>query len=428
MFRVMDSCTKAFKSVIRGVAISALPLVFSELRAADWLQWGGPRGDFTVEVSGLAEKWPEGGPTQLWKRPVGDGYSSVLAKGDRLFTMYRDKNDEIVVALDAATGETRWEHRYPRDLWPDMTREFGEGPNATPVITGERIISVGVAGQVRCLDLGTGALLWKHDLPAEYGRRKRREEYGYSISPLVYHERVIVAVGGDTHGVVAFEPKDGSVVWASEPSGVSYAQPLLTTLQRRDHYIFFSPTEIIALDPKTGAFLWRHPIVCDTENNLTPAVRCDDSHVWAASQFASGGSRLLKLSPRDGGYSVTELWFSPKLQASHTPFIRLGGHLYGSIGSTGLFFFVAFEWRTGKLAWRQRGIAKASCLYADEKLIALDETGLLTLAKISPSGLTRLDSAQVTESVSWTLPTLVSTTLIVRDRKHIMALDLAGRQ
>ncbi len=424
MKRISRKCSYALPSFTRKAALIVLVL-YSELFAADWLQWGGPKGDFTVESIGLAETWPESGPPRLWKRSLGDGYSSVLCKAGRLFTMYREKDNEIVTALDAATGETRWEHRYSRSIWSDMTKEFGEGPNATPAIAGERIISVGVAGQVRCLDAVTGELLWQKDLPAEYGRRKRREEYGYSISPLVYQEKVIVAVGGDQHGIVALQPQDGAVVWASEPTGVSYAQPVLTRIHGRDQYIFFSPTEVIALDPKTGKFLWRHPVVCDTENNLTPIVRCDESHVWAASQFAAGGGRLLQVTPGEGVYSVAEVWFTPKLRATHSTFIHLGDYLYGSIGGNDVSFFAAIDWRTGKIGWRQRGLHKALCLYADEKVIALDETGVLTIVKIAPSGLTVLDSAQITEAVSWTVPTLVSTTLFVRDRKNIMALNLA---
>ncbi len=409
---------------IRAVA-AIIVAISSTLRAADWLQWGGPKGDFTVDATGLADKWPEGGPKQIWKRTLGDGYSSVLVKGNTLYTLFREGEDEILVALDAATGTTRWEQRHPRTIWPDMTREFGVGPNATPAITGEKIIWVGVAGTVRCHELEAGKLLWEHDLPAEYGRRKRKEEYGYSISPLIYREHVIVAVGGDRAGVIAFRPADGSVAWTSEPVAVSYAAPLLTKLNGRDQYIFFTPTEIISLDPGTGKFLWRHPVVCDTENNLTPAMRCDDSHIWAASQFRAGGGRLLKVLPEGNGSSVSESWFTPKLQATHSTFILLGDYLYGSIGSNQLSFFAAFEWGTGKIAWRQRAMHKALCIYADEKIIALDENGVLSLAKVSPSGLTILDSTPLTEAVSWTVPTLVSTTLYVRDRRHLMALDLS---
>lgn len=397
--------------------------------AADWLQWGGPKGDFTVESAGLAEKWPEGGPKQLWKRPLGDGYSCILRKGDRLFTEYRNGEEAFVICLDAKSGNTIWEHRYSYTIWPEMDKGFGLGPNVTPLIVGgsgqsDRIISISIDARVRCLDLADGKLLWEKDLPAEYGRRKRVEEYGYSASPLPYKDTVIVQVGGDSHSVIALRPEDGSVAWKGEPGGVSYAAATITSLAGRDQYLYFEPEGVVGMNPDDGRVLWRSPIEFDNGNHLTPIVKCDEAHIWVGSQFPSGGGRLLEIS---GGepMKATQHWFDAKLRASHWTNVRIGDYIYGSIGDNRVSFVAAFEWRTGKVAWRERGFHKAQSLYADDKMIWLDENGLLAIAKVSPGGLQVLDQTQLTEAVSWTLPTLVDRTLYVRDRKHIMALDLS---
>ena len=196
-----------------GIVLFLILLSPRQGLAGEWLQWGGPDGDFTVQVEGLAEWWPEDGPKVLWKRPLGEGYSSILFKDDELFTMYRGGDDEVVVALDARTGATKWEHRYTVETFPEMTLDFGLGPNATPLIVGERLISIGISGQIRCLDLASGELIWKHDLPAEYGRRQRDEEYGYSNHPMHHEGKIIVLVGGTDHAVVAFDPETGSRLW-----------------------------------------------------------------------------------------------------------------------------------------------------------------------------------------------------------------------
>jgi len=399
-------------------------LVSSSALAEDWLQWGGPNGDFTVATKGLAEKWPEGGPKQLWKRPLGEGYASILFKDGMLFTGYSEGDDEIVVSLDAATGATNWEHRYARTLWPDMTRQFGLGPNVTPLIVGDRLLSIGISGDLRCLDLATGALLWRHDLPAEYGRRKRIEEYGYSSNMLPYKGTVIVQVGGDEHAVVAFDPKSGSPVWKGEPGGISYAAPTITTLAGRDLFIYLEPEGVVGLDPSTGKVLWRSAIEFSNGNHLTPLVKCDENHIWVGSQFSSGGGRLLKIENGREGWKATQLWFSRKLQASHWTMVRIGDFIYGAVGGNETSFLAAIEWKTGKLAWRKRDFHKPQSLYADDKLLFLDESGKLTIAKVSPGGAEILAAAQVTESVSWSLPTLVDTKLYVRDRKNVLALDL----
>ena len=395
--------------------------------AEDWLQWGGPRGDFTVETSGLAENWPDGGPKQLWKRPLGDGYSCILCKGGRLFTEYRSGEDAFVVALDAGTGEMIWEFRYTYEIWPEMDKGFGLGPNATPLVVGDRIVSISIDAHVRCLDLASGKLLWEHDLPAEFGRRKRVEEYGYSASPLPYKDTIIVQVGGDEYSVVALRPEDGAIAWKGDPGGVSYAAATITKLAGRDQYLYFEPEGVVGMDPASGRVLWRSPIEFDNGNHLTPIVKCDDHHIWVGSQFPTGGGRLLEIQASGEGMKAKQHWFDAKLRASHWTSIRLDDYIYGSIGDNRVSFLAAFDWRTGKIAWRERGFHKAQSLYADGKLVFLDENGKLVMADVSPGGLRVLDTAHVAESVAWTLPTLVSTTLYLRDRKHIMALDLGDK-
>ncbi len=393
--------------------------------AADWLQWGGPTGDFKVEAKGLAEWWPADGPTTLWKRSLGGGYSSILYKDGRLFTMYRDGDDEIVVALNAETGATIWEDRYKPTIWPDMRHSFGLGPNGTPLIVDDRIVSIGVDGQMRCLDLAGGRLLWNHDLPAKYGRRKRDEEYGYSGSPLNYQGKIIALVGGTDHAVVAFDPADGAPVWESAPGGISYAAPTITTLGGQEQFIYFSPQGVVSLDPVTGRRLWGSEMEYNNGNHLTPIVRCDDEHIWVGSQFPTGGGRLLEITRDEDRWNARRVWFETYLRASHWTSIRLGDYIYGSIGGNSTSLLAAFNWHTGKIAWRQRGFHKAQSLYADGKLLFVDEDGQLAIGRVSPAGFELLDSAQVTESVSWSLPTLVGTRLYLRDQSEILALDLA---
>ncbi len=413
------------RSLLIAVVCLLLPL---PALAGDWLQWGGPNGDFTVDAGKLAESWPADGPRLLWTRPLGEGYSSILYQGrsdaGRLFTMYRAGDDEIVAALDAATGATVWEHRDAPRLWRDMTHHFGRGPNSTPLVTGGRLIAIGIAGRIRALDPASGELVWQHDLPRELGRRRRMEEYGYSGNPLPYGGHAIVLAGSDRHAVIAFDPEDGSIVWTSEPGSVSYAQATITELAGRDHYVYFSTHGVVGLDPATGKTLWQAPIEFTNGNHLTPAVKCDDRHLWVGSQFDSGGGRLLEIAGEGDDLAARQLWLETRLQASHWTMIRRGDFVYGSIGGNRTSFLAAFRWRTGEIAWRERGFHKAQSLWADGKLLLLDEDGQLALARISPEGLEILASAQVTNSVSWTLPTLAGTTLYLRDQENVLALDL----
>lgn len=416
------------KRLSSTVAIVAAAWLAAVAGAQEWHQWSGADGDFTVASGALAESWPEAGPRQLWKRPLGKGYSSILYRDGSLYTMYREDDEEIVVALDAATGAIRWQHRDVPKLWRDMTDAYGKGPNSSPLLVGDCLVAPGIAGRLRCFDASSGELVWQRDLPRDFGRRRRIEEYGYSANPVAYGGHVLVLVGGRQHAVVALNAIDGSVVWKSEPGGVSYAQPSIVRLAGRDQFVYFSQQGVVALDPTTGETLWTWPIEFYNGNHLTPVVGCDDEHLWVGSQFDSGGGRLLRIRSQDGGLHAEQVWFDGRLSTSHWPLIRHGDLIYGSIGRNKLSFLSAFDWRTGKVAWKERGYHKAQILHADGKFLFLTEDGRLVLARMSPEGLEILAEAEVTARVSWSVPTLVSTTLYVRDEEHILALDLGEAQ
>ena len=246
MFPLDTHIRKFFTAASRGRGVGTVVMfviaISSGAAAAfdeDWTRWGGTNGDFRSDAGNLLDTWPPEGPKLLWKRPLGAGYSSILVKDGRLFTAYSANDEERVVSLDARTGETIWEQRYARKIWEEMRTGFGLGPNATPVIVGDRIVTIGIAGQLRCLDLATGSPLWKRDLAKGFGRRKRVEEYGYSASPPPYRKTVIVQVGGDDHAVIALDPADGSLVWKSPPGGISYGTASIRKLAGRDQFIYF---------------------------------------------------------------------------------------------------------------------------------------------------------------------------------------------
>ncbi len=227
--------------------------------------------------------------------------------------------------------------------------------------------------------------------------------------------------------MVAYDPSNGKTVWKSAPGGVSYAPPLLTTLGGRDQYLYFSPQGAIGLDPATGKTLWFHEMEYSNGNHLTGMVKCDDRHVWVGSQFPTGGGRLLEIAGKGDTWTAKQLWFETYLRASHWTAIRRGDYIYGSSGGNRVSLMTAFDWKTGKIAWRHRGFHKAQALFADDKLLFLDEGGNLSLARVSPEKFELLASAEVTDSVSWSLPTLVGTTLYLRDSEQILALDLADK-
>lgn len=398
---------------------------FQESQETAWTCRGGPTRDFRLEEEyELTENFGEWGPKALWRRPLGDGYGGVLYEQGRLFVHFRDGKEEVIAALAAQTGKIQWELRYEAECYPEMDRSYGEGPNATPLILGERLFTIGVAGQLKALKKATGELLWSVELHERYGRNKRREEYGFSVSPIEIDGKIVVLVGGDLHGVVALNPSDGSLAWGSPPSAVSYAQATLIELDDGPQLVFFSPTAAIGMDPRDGTFLWEYPVENMFQNNLTPALHLGGRHVWIASQL-DGKSRVLELPAIDSNKDPEVLWESRRIKQAHWDSFRIGDFVYGSLRGNSASFLAAVDWKTGEVAWKHRGFHLAKGVLAGQKFYFVDENGQLAIARFSPKGAEILDSRQLMERVSWTPPTLAAQVLYVRDRKHLVAVDLA---
>jgi len=370
-----------FRSSTRGRFVSwsiactflAIATPSSFAGSPDWPQWGGPSRDFKVSAPKLADSWPEAGPPVKWRRPLGEGYSAIAAKGNGLYTMYRKDDKDVVIALNAATGKTLWEHAYLAPPHEGNTDRFGTGPNATPLVLDDRVITLGFTGIMQCLDLKSGKPIWSHDFVKDFGGVIPK--FGNASSPLMYKGRLIALVGGEKHGVLALDPKDGSIVWQSGPYDVSYASPILINVDGQDQIVFFSSSDVIGIDATNGRFLWSHPCTNQYKNNATDPIWGDDNLLWVATQL-DGGTRVLHLSQKNGKTTVEKVWESNKIKVFHWNAIRIKDHVYASIGSK-VTFISAVNIKTGKVAWRERGFHKANCIYADGKLIFVDENGVL---------------------------------------------------
>lgn len=406
-----------------SVPAVALSLHFAAPTAtAQWTQWGGANQDWKTDAKGLAASWPESGPKKLWSRTLGEGYSAILADAGRLYTMYRADGKESVVALDAKSGETVWEHKYESAPHETHVMQFGDGPRSTPLIAGDRLFAIGVAGRLHCLNKADGKVLWSKDL---WGEMKGTVlNHGYSSSPVAYKDTVIVLVGGEEQAFVAFKQSDGSIAWKKQNFGNSYSTPKLINVDGEEQLVSFMATEIVGLDPSNGDLKWEYKHENQWKQNVCMPVWGPDNLLVFSSPEA--GARALKLTRKDGKTEVTEAWSTPKIQFYHGNAIGVGEYVYGSTGGAtgGPAFLAAVNAKTGKIAWRERGFAKATLLYADGRLLLLDEDGVLALVNASPEGLSVQTKAAVLEKVAWTVPTLVGKTVYLRDKKLIVALDL----
>ena len=393
-------------------------------QSSDWAQWGGPQRNFKSDAKGLATAWPATGPRRVWQRELGEGYSAIAATGGMLFTMYRKGDNEVAVALDAATGKTLWEYSYAAPFSPEYDMSNGPGPHATPLVSGNLVFTSGATGKLNCLDKKTGKVLWSHDLLSEFHGTLRVN--GYSCSPIAYKDEIVMMVGGPSSSLIAFNRKDGSVIWKKHDFKNSTSSPIVINVDGQDQLVAFMYSEIVGVDPSNGELLWSHPHPVEYGLNTSTPVWGPDNLLFISSGY-NGGSRVLKLKRTGDKTTVEEVWAHSLMRVHFSNAVRVGDVVYGSSGDFGPAPFTAVDVKTGKVMWRNRSFPRASFLFADGRFIILDEDGHLLLATATAEGLTVTSKVELLNNQSWTVPSLSGTRLYLRDRKTIMALELGAQ-
>ena len=392
----------------------------------DWLTWGGKNRDFIVTAPvKLADSWPPAGPKRLWIRPLGDGYSAIAVEKSILYTAFRRGGQDVVTALDASSGKTLWEFGYDNPFKNSFSEKVGPGPYAMPQIVGDRLFTASGTGKIHALDKKTGKVIWRHDLYNEF--HATRLEFGYSCHGLPYKDTIIYQTGGDGDAMIAFRQSDGAVAWKGLRFKNSHASPILIQVDGQTQAAGVAANSVFGFNPDNGALLWSHPHV----TNYGLAV---STPVWApragnilfvASAYGTGG-RALQLSQSGGKTTARELWADTHHQLHLGNAIEKDGTVYFSRSYDGPVFTAAVDLKTGAIKWQNRGFAKAQLLAADGKMILADQDGTLALCRMTPQKLEILSKASILENIAWTPPTLVGTTLYLRDRKTIAAYDVGA--
>ncbi len=391
-----------------------------------WPQWGGVTRDFRIAGGPELKAWGSDGPRELWRRPLGDGNSAIAVAGEHLYTAYRRGDDEVVVALDRATGRTIWESAAPQPTWKGFLAEYGYGPHTTPLIVGERLYTIGIGARLRCLSRSDGALLWERDLwdqfdPTDY--EFGPAQLGYSASPLAFGRSLIAVAGGRGSSVVALDLESGETLWQSQSFPPGFASPLLIEVGGQRQLVVFAADRVAGLDPTNGRLLWEHSHETPYMVNASTPVWGDDDLLVVSSAY-DAGSRALRLRSDSGRTEIDEVWASRQLEVHHQSFVRLGNVIHGSSGDFGPAFLTGTRADSGEQLYKMRGFAKANLLAIGERILLLDEDGVLALVAVDGDEPRILARAQIFENRSWTVPSFVDGVLYARDREEIVALDL----
>jgi outer membrane protein assembly factor BamB len=406
---------------MRSVCVAVMICGWS-LYAQDWAQWRGPSRDGAVPAASTPA-WPAAWK-RAWRAEVGEGYSSPIVANGRVFVHGRRDPDEIVTAIDLASGKIAWEQKYTTPFNKNQyATSMSKGPHATPLAIGDRLVTVGGMGVVSAWNAQTGALAWRKDYSSSVDTSKLFT--GTAASPLAEGGSVIVQVGSDVHGgrVIAFDPRTGAERWTWTGKGPGYASPIALTAGGVRQIVTMTEGSIEGIDAKTGAALWSAPFPDDWhENIVTP--------IWTGTHLVVSGTRQgthgYTLRTSAAKWHAVEAWKNADVAMYMSTPVLADGILYG-LSSRKKGQIVALDAATGALKWSTEGRAadQASILLTSSHVLFLTTGGELLVARRSSARYEEDRRYTVADSPTWAIPVVLRDGLIVRDAQSVVRLTPA---
>jgi outer membrane protein assembly factor BamB len=404
----------------------AISFLFSVLIAfTQPVQWRGPNRDGKFTDTGLLKKWPEVGPELLMKvEGIGKGYSSIVATDQFIFaTGMIDTLDYL--SCITPYGQIKWKVPYGRS-W---TQSFPD-TRGTPTVDDSRAYVISGTGQLVCLNVADGSVIWKVNVDKDY--KSEWHIWGVSESPLIVDDMVICSPGGKETSIVAFNKMTGELVWKSESVGGqrAYASPTLYEYKNFRYILAATGTDLIALEPATGKVVWTFKY-WDGEKWDQPGL------IWANTPTSKGADiflskgydyRNVMLTMSEDGKSVTEKWSNMVLDNHHHGLIELDGYIYGSNWqSNSKGKWVCMNWNSGETKYETDWLTKGALVYADSLFYILEEkSGTVALVKPDPANFEVISSFKLQGGSGpfWSHPFIANGKLYLRHGEVLFVYNI----
>jgi len=404
--------------------------------AADWPQWQGPDRTNVSKETGLLKSWPEGGPTLLWTfTKAGIGYSAPAIVGDRFYTMGARGESEFVIVLDVRTGKELW----AKPIGPTFTfkdNQWGDGPRSTPTIDGDRIYALGAQGELVCIDIDSGKILWQHNLYKDYDGwvmdkwGEPKVGWGYCEGPLVDGDQVVVTPGGDKGLLIAFNKQTGEEIWRSKDAKgkAPYSSIIATEMGGVRQYIQAMDKGLVGVAAKDGRLLWHYKKEFTDMAINTPIVH--DKQVFVTAGW-NQGCYLIRPPSGDKTSEVVKV-YEKKYSNEEGGVVLVGEHLYGYFDNKG---WVCLKFSDGEEIWSEKTkLGKGSLTFADGFLYCLsDADGAVALVAADPAQkwqeagrftLPQKSEKRKPAARIWTHPVVSNGRLYLRDQELIFCYDV----
>ncbi len=361
-------------------ALLASMLASNPLRAADWPQWRGPERDGISQETGLLKEWPSQGPKLAWQiTDAGGGYSTPAVVGDRFYLLgNKGTEDEYVAARETKNGDPVWSTSLGKVGNPHQHPSY-PGARSTPTVDGDSIYALSSDGDLACLSLANGKIVWQKSLRKDFDGQPG--QWAYAESPLVDGDALVCTPGGATATVVALNKKSGDVIWkCAVPGGdeAAYSSIIISHATGVKQYVQFLQKGVVGIDAATGKFLWRYEKTASGSMANIPTPLAVDNSVYSAAGKSGGG--LVKLKSDEGKIDTDQAYFSPKLPTSIGGVVKVGEFMYGTNSAA----LMCVNFATGDIKWTNRSIGAISIVYAEGRLYLHGEKGDVALVEATP--------------------------------------------
>ena len=386
--------------------------------SANWSGFRGPKRDGVIRGVRIQTYWSQSKPVELWRRPVGPGWSSFAVRGNHFYTQEQRGDDEIVACYNLATGEPVWRHRDAARFYESNA---GAGPRATPTLSNGRVYTFGATGILNALNARDGSVVWSRNAASD--TKTKTPAWGFASSPLVVGDVVVVATAGV---LAAYDAATGQPRWRGPADKGGYSSPQLATINGVAQIILLNGEGTTSVSPSDGKLLWKHEWPGDGIVQPT-VIAGSDVLIGSGSGMASVGLRRIAVAQGADGWKVEERWTSNGLKPYYNDFVVHEGHAFGFDGS--ILACVALG--DGKRKWKggRYGHGQLVLLPDQDLLLVLSEEGELALVSAKPDQFTELARFKAIEGKTWNHPVLVGDLLLARNGEEMAAfrLPLASR-
>jgi len=378
---------------------------------AVWPGFRGPERDGVARGARIATDWKSSPPVELWRKPVGPGWSSFAVGGGRLYTQEQRGEYEVVACYGAADGEPLWIHRDAARFYES---NGGAGPRGTPALSDGRVYTLGATGILNALDARDGSLLWSRNAAAD--TETKVPGWGFAGSPLVVGDLVVVATAGT---LAAYDRASGEPRWFGPKGGGGYSSPHLVTIGGVTQIVLMCGPGAVSVAPEDGRLLWQHPL-SSNGRIVQPAQLADGDLLVSEGE----GSYLYRLAVArgDGGWKVEERWSSEGLKPYFNDFVAHEGHAYGFDGGA----LACIDLSDGARKWDggSYGSGQLVLLPEQDVLLVVSEQGELALVGAAPERFAELARFPAIKGKTWNHPVVAGDVLLVRNAEEMAAFRL----